>query len=192
MTEPVPTATDPLTERIRAAKALDLFLLPFEPGLATADHYEEALIAFYKRRWRFTRIRFVHYFLVVPALLQPFRALPARLTPGTLLRRLLPLLLILGGIAKALHWGMNTAGYEDRFPFVIITAVLCLFTMYCWIGLDAFHLWRDAYQKIDPATLAAHYPKKRKRRKPTQAPLPEKEAASPPPPSTEPTKNPVA
>lgn len=168
-----PEPPDPLLERVARSRPLDILMLPFEPGIVTADHYEEALILLYKKCWRFGKIRFMHYVLVAPALTMTFSELPHRLSVGILFKRLSGLIAAFVGIFWGLQKILLSAGYDALFPlFYGVFAASAAF-IHLAIAKGSFSGWRNAYDRMDHGVLNSHYPKKKRRVKTAKKPLPQ-------------------
>lgn len=163
---------DPLLERIRRSKALDLLMLPFEPGIITADHYEEALIVLYKKRWRFPKLRLMHYAIVAPALEMTFLPLPNQLTAASLIKRTLFLWAMVGGILWLLHEGLRVTDYTALFPFFCAILAASFTLIHALVAKNGFSGWSEAYEHIDHATLNSHYPKPKRKVKPVKKTAP--------------------
>lgn len=190
-----PEPTDPLLERVAISRPLDILMLPFEPGIVTADHYEEALILLYKKRWRFGKIRFMHYALIAPALAMTFLDLPRRITTGILFKRLSGLIVTFAGISWAMQKILSFAEYDALFPLFCGVFVASAAFVHLAISKGSFAGWRNAYDRMDHGMLNSHYPKKKRRVKTAKKPPAQKADSLPDssaPPETADTKIPVA
>lgn len=154
---------DPLLERLARSHPLDILMLPFEPGLVTADHYEEALILLYKKRWRFHKIRLVHFAFLTTALGLTFLPLPTRLTSGKLVKRVLAF----GAVAASFVWILKEilafVGYSALFPLFCSVFAGSLAIVHAMVGRSSFSGWHEAYRRLDRGVLNSHYPKRKRR-----------------------------
>jgi hypothetical protein len=190
-----PEPPDPLLKRVAISRPLDILMLPFEPGIVTADHYEEALILLYKKRWRFGKIRFMHYAFIAPALAMTFSDLPHRITTGILFKRLSGLIISLAGILWAMKEILAFAEYGVLFPLFCGVFVASAAFVHLAISKGSFTGWRNAYDRMDHGMLNSHYPKKKRRVKTAKKPLAQKVDSLPDstaPPETTDAKIPVA